>query len=534
MRIASLALAAVAAAAVPAAGQAPAAPASPPRLVVFVTVDQMRGDYIDRWASQYTGGLARLRTGGALFTHAFQDHAVTETAPGHATVLSGREPWRTGIVKNSAGVIDPQVTLIGVSGSGASPFRFRGTTLIDWMRTADPASRALSVSRKDRGAILPMGRAKQQAYWYSSTGAFTTSTYYGDTLPTWVRDFNARGEPQSYAGKAWTLLLPASSYTEKDSVAIESGGKGVTFPHVLPNTPESAAAQLSDYPFMDDVTIHLALQGLESLGLGKGPHTDLLAVSLSTTDAIGHRYGPDSREIHDQLLRLDRLLGTFIDSIYRLRDSTTVVIALTADHGMTSYPEVAAPARAAAMHVDVSPAVKATTASLAARGLPADAFVFESGMLSVDYPAFARRGVSADSVVQAFAKAIRAIPGVARADLVADLPRADTLKDRIARRWLHMIPRDLAIPLVVTLREGYVWGRPDYAEHGSPWDNDAWVPIVFYGAPFRAGRYDAFTRVVDVAPTLARAIGVRPTEPIDGRVLVQAMRQGLATAASPR
>jgi predicted AlkP superfamily pyrophosphatase or phosphodiesterase len=508
---------------------------APPRLLVFITVDQMRADYLDRWAPQYTGGLARLRRGGADFTNAFQDHAVTETAPGHATVLSGREPWKTGIVKNSAGVNDPQAALIGVSGGGASPFRFRGTTLIDWMRTADPASRALSVSRKDRGAILPIGRAKQPAYWYAPNGTFTTSTYYGDTLPGWVRDFNARREPQGYAGGSWTLLLPQSAYAEKDSVPVENGGREVTFPHALPADPGSAAAQLAEYPFMDDVTVHLALQGLETLRLGATGHTDLLAVSLSTTDAIGHRYGPDSREMHDQILRLDRLLGTFIDSIYRLRDSSTVVIALTGDHGMTSYPEVVAatPAAAAAMHVDLTPLVRTTTGALAAHGLPAGAFDFEDGVLSVDRRAFTQAGLDADSVVRAFAAAIRTRPGVARVDLVADLSRADTLKDPIARRWLHQIPPDVPIPLVVTLRRGYIWGTRASAEHGSPSDDDAHVPVVFYGPGFAPGRYTAFARVVDMAPTLAAVIGVRPTEPIDGRILTRALRRPV-TVITPR
>src|SRR5687768_73091 len=165
-------------------------------LVVFIAVDQLRGDYLDRFGPQLTGGLARLKRDGAHFVNAYQDHANTVTAVGHASMLSGRFPRSTGIISNNLGVPDPQA--ISTDGkASASPFRFRGSTLIDWMRVVDPLSRALSVSVKDRAAILPIGRAKQQAYWYSSTGAFTTSNYYADTLPNWVKRFNALKLPES-------------------------------------------------------------------------------------------------------------------------------------------------------------------------------------------------------------------------------------------------------------------------------------------------------------------------------------------------
>ena len=182
-----------------------------PHLVVFLTVDQLRPDYLDRWASQLTGGLGRLSKRGSFFTNAFHDHAVTETAPGHSVTMSGRFPRSTGIVSNRAGVYDPQAPLLTSRDLPASPFRFRGSTLIDWIRARDTRARALSLSSKDRGAILPLGRAKQHVFWYaSSIGEFTTSRYYADTLPNWIRAVNARRTPQRLAGQSWTLLLPAS------------------------------------------------------------------------------------------------------------------------------------------------------------------------------------------------------------------------------------------------------------------------------------------------------------------------------------
>src|SRR5437879_8948878 len=198
----------------------PPAPARP-KLIVVITVDQLRPDYFSRWRSQLTGGLAQLANEGASFTDGYQDHAVTETAPGHSTILSGMWPAHTGIIRNSEGVQDSLAPLIGTTGPGASPRRFRGTTLIDWLKAVDPTTRVLSVSRKDRGAILPIGHAKEQVYWYQS-GLFTTSRYYQDTLPIWVQTFNALRVPQEAAGAKWTLLRPDSVYSAPASVPGEN------------------------------------------------------------------------------------------------------------------------------------------------------------------------------------------------------------------------------------------------------------------------------------------------------------------------
>src|SRR3989441_4486546 len=308
-----------------------------PKLVVVITVDQLRPDYLTRWKSQLTGGLGQLATEGAVFSDGYQDHAVTETAPGHATILSGMWPAHTGIIRNSEGVQDSLATLIGTSGPGASPRRFRGTTLVDWLKASDPNARVLSVSRKDRGAILPIGQAKEQVYWYQS-GIFTTSRYYSDTLPAWVQSFNARHLPFKAANTAWTLLLPDSAYKEEDNEPWENAGRDVVFPHRLPADSVRAAAAITGVPAMDSLTLLFVLEGFEALRLGR-KGTDILAVSLSTTDAIGHAFGPDSREIHDQVLRLERYPAWVLKRVTDRVGRDNVVVVLTADHGVTSLPE---------------------------------------------------------------------------------------------------------------------------------------------------------------------------------------------------
>lgn len=506
-------------------------PDSRPTLVVFVTVDQMRSDYFQRFDKQLTGGLRRLFDGGAFFLDGYQDHAITETAPGHSATMSGRFPVHTGIVMNSQGVNNvPAAELIGAPADpGASPMRFRGTTLTDWMKAADPRTRVLSVSRKDRGAILPIGKSKANVFWFApSNGTFTTSRYYADSLPTWVAKFNDRHLGQQHAGTSWNLLLPASAYPEPDSVPAENRGKDVVFPHLAPTDSLAAAQAAAAFPWMDQMILALALDGVKQLGLGTSANrTDLLAVSLSTTDAVGHAWGPDSREMHDQILRLDRALGVFFDSLYKMRDQRRIIVALTGDHGMSPYPNIKSTIypNHDAKFVSVAPAFHAFRERLARAGVDSTAVTMDEALVIESKPtAFEKAHVNADSAIATFGADVMRIPGVMRADLITTLARADTVHDTIARRWLHMFAPDGEVRMAITLTPYSYWAPGSYPTHGSPHDSDAHVPVVFYGAGVKPGKYSGFVRVVDMAPTLAALIGVKPLETLDGHVLKQAVR----------
>ncbi len=506
------------------------APPAPPRakLVVVITVDQLRPDYLARWRSQLTGGFLTLLTDGAVFTNTFQDHGVTETAPGHSTVLSGRWPAHTGIIRNSEGVEDSSSLLVGVAGPGASPHRFRGTTLFDWLKGADTTSRALSVSRKDRGAIVPIGRAKAQVYWYQS-GLFTTSRYYLDTLPIWVQTFNALRIPFLAAGTKWTLLRADSAYHEADSEPWENGGRGVAFPHALPADSAGAAAAFIGVPQMDSLTLAFALAGVEALKLGRRGPTDLLAVSLSTTDAIGHGFGPDSREIHDQVLRLDGYLQWFLQRLFDRVGRQNILLVLTADHGVTPFPEASREqGHPEARWVDLDTLVRAANVQLTRLGGTDTTkrwLEFDTGVLFLeDNGRLVALGANLDSALTALAARIRAVLGVARVDRPADLTRADTTQDPIARRWLHQVAGDSRVALVVTLRPFDAWGVPlGIAQHGQPSDLDAHVPLILWGRGIQGGTYDQRANTVDIAPTLAQLLGLSPFSLLDGRVLKEAL-----------
>ncbi|HEX7980208.1 MAG TPA: alkaline phosphatase family protein [Gemmatimonadaceae bacterium] len=503
---------------------ATAQPAKKPSLVVLVTIDQFRADYLDRFGPQMTGGIARMMRDGARFTDAHHDHAITETAPGHATLLAGRFPRSTGIMMNSIGVSDASKPLLaGAYGTGASPRRFKGTTLADWLRAADPRSRALSVSMKDRAAILPIGTSKSDVYWYSPDGMFSTSSYYRDSLPRWVAAFNDRHMAQGYAGKNWTLLLADSAYHEVDSVAVESNGEGYTFPHQMPTDWVEAADIVRTTPYMDELVVAFALNGVDALQLGKGPQTDLLAVSLSATDVIGHRFGPDSREIHDQVLRVDRAVGVLLDSLFKLRDPSTITVVLAADHGVGTIPELApASVQPRPQRVDIRKLLGPVRAGMAAHKLDTLAIDIDQNLVFIDRGAFQRAKVNADSLLDDLAKTLRSTPGVARVDKYPAI-LADSLKDPVARRWAHQFPATAPIELIVTLTPLSLFGGI-VATHGSPYDFDSHVPIIFYGDGVKPGLYKEFVRTVDLAPTLAAIAGVKPTERIDGVVLTEAVR----------
>ena len=501
--------------------QVPGPPHNPPapRLVVLIVVDQLRPDYLDRYRDQWTGGFRRMLDQAAYFPEGQQDHALTQTAPGHASILSGRFPVHTGIPSNARGVQDPFAPLLEASGTGASPRRFQGTALYDWILTRDSAARVLSVSRKDRSAILPVGRARGQVYWFVN-GMFTTSQYYADVLPDWVQQYNARQGPQRMAGQTWVPLLPADRYAEADSMPYENDGADFMFPHPLPTTPEAAGRNLPSFPWIDSLTLDIALEGVSVARLGRREGTDLLSIALSATDAVGHTFGPDSRELHDMLLRLDRWLGWFIDSLGVLVPSNQTVFALTADHGVQSFPEWTTGIRhGTGGRVWMDDLARSAGTRLRQRDHTDFAFEFDDGLLIADLALLRAHGIDVDSLASVLAEEARNRPGVLRVFTPATL-RAAPASDREARLWRHTLSPNGDWLFAAVLAPGFMWqNSAGSTTHGSTNLLDTTIPIAFWGPGIPAGRYPRPVNSVDIGPTFAALIGVTPTEPVDGVVL---------------
>jgi predicted AlkP superfamily pyrophosphatase or phosphodiesterase len=494
-------------------------------LVVVIVVDQMHPEYFTRFHDDLSGGLRRLYDRGAVFLHGMQDHAMTLTAPGHSTVLSGRPPASTNIVSNSRGVPDPAYPVIGApKATGASPAKFRGTGLYDWMLARDSATVALSVSRKDRGAILPVGRARAKVFWYGYNSTFSTSTWYRDSLPSWLTAWNARRGVMKLAGASWTLALPAARYAEADTFAFENRGKDTHFPHVLSTDSAHLAGDITDTPFMDSLTLDLALEGARRLKLGTRGAPDLLVVSLSATDAIGHAWGPDSREMHDQMVRLDRSLGWFLDSLGTMVPSGRTVVALTADHGGGSIAEYTRDVRhETAGNVVMSkmlPDWRAEVRALEQRWRTDFAVADESGLIAANVAAMRARGIDVDSLSTALAQALSARPEVARVFTPATLAAGNDT-DLVVHRWRRQLPADFGWLAAVVLKPGYFWSSSGMATHGTPSAADATVPILFMGPGIQAHHYERAIRTTSIGPTLGALLGVTPTEPVDGTVVAE-------------
>lgn len=502
------------------------APGPRPRLIVLIAVDQFRPDYLTRFDRQFTGGFRRILDQGTVFLRGEQDHAITETAPGHSTLLSGRSPASTGIVTNDLGVSDPEARILGMpDAAGASPARFQGSALFDWLRAADSGSRALSVSRKDRAAILPIGRARQDVYWYVS-GRWTTSDYYRDSLPAWLTAYDTRPGARDLAGRAWDLLLPDSAYQEPDSEPYENGGKGYLFPHQFPVDSAQAARSVIDFPWMDSLTLDVALEGVRQLGLGRSGHTDLLSISLSSTDAVGHAFGPDSREIHDQVLRVDRWLGQFLDSLSRLVPGDSIVFALTADHGVTPYPEDLAAHQQPGGRIGLKAVVAGLNAAYDHRFAMRFGFQAASGLIYGDLDALRARGIDVDSVARAVAKEVGALDGVAQVYTQRSIAAASDA-DTNAGRWKRLLPDRFQWLVAGVAKLGYQWsGTTRATEHGTTNSTDVLIPMAFWGAGIRAARPARVVRSVDIGPTLARLAGVTPTERVEGRPLPEVVGTG--------
>ncbi len=524
----SLVPALVLASAVRAADIAAPAPATTPRprLVLFVSVDQMRADYLERFRGSFTSGLKTLSERGAVFTNARYRHACNETGPGHSVLLSGRSPRSSGIVGNSwydrtlgtrvNVVADPTVRVLGGAGRTASPAYFNGFTVGDMLKTRSPASKVVGLSFKDRAAILMAGKRADGAYWYES-GRWVTSSWYMAEAPRWLERWNARRLADTLAGRTWErLLADPATYVRlagPDDVKGEWDGKDTTFPHRIRSAPPALEfyEDLRRTPFADDVLMDLVTTAMKAHDLGTDDATDILAVSFSTCDAIGHTYGPDSQEMMDYLLRLDRTLGRLLDEAERRAGKDRVLVVLTADHGVMPLVEVLK-----AKGIDARRATGEELSGPVDRALAAR-FPGATGLLTdpdpteyvLDREAIARQGLKVEDVEAEIRKALLSTGLVdavySQAQLVGPRPAGDPFFDLHQRAFFAPRSGDL-----VTRIKKYVYlgGYVGGTGHGTPYDYDRHVPIVFLGPGIAPGRREIETGPEDIAWTLGRLLGL--------------------------
>jgi predicted AlkP superfamily pyrophosphatase or phosphodiesterase len=493
----------------------------PPRLVVAIIVDQFRFDYTTRFASRYTGGLHTMLTGGAVFVDAHQDHYPTVTATGHATFMTGSTPATSGIIGNEwfdraqgrsiTSVEDADTKLLGgkPGATGSSPHNLIVSTLGDELKIADRnTTRVIGISMKDRAAILPAGRMADAAYWIDdTTGAFVSSTWYQPALPSWVASFNEGKPAQCFLGKSW--FGPGAE---------QKGAKPfVTLPR------EAGKAYIGAFettPWSNEMLEEFAEQAIQHEELGHHNGTDLLTISFSANDHLGHAVGPDDPSVEELAVRTDQTIGKLIAAAEKqVGGPQNVLVVMSADHGVAPVPEINVARKMPGGRVDKAAYTHAVQDALDTKFGKARWIIgsWESGFY-FDENLIRERKLSPSDVEDEAARAIAGLPYVertyTRTQLMNRQAMASLADDYVARSFFPARGPDL----FVIFKPYWLFGK-EGTSHGSPWDYDTHVPLLFLGAGIQPGVYTERVGISDVAPTLAALLHVEAPSGNVGHIL---------------
>ncbi len=509
----------------PAVAESSPAAGAPPRLILFLVVDQGRADYFVKYRPLFQHGLKRLLDESIRFSQAFHDHAIPKTAPGHATLVSGTHPRRHGIIANEwyerasgdeiGAVDDPQ--------AGVSPRRLLVPALGDWLKATAAASRVYAVSQKDRSAALLAGPRGDGAFWIDEdSGRFTGSSYFPDSDARTLGLPEERLSVDRYFGRLWEPIDRATLERLPGLVPMDRGYVARAFPHSFGDATlapdEDYYEAVADSPWIDEMTVDAAEAVLRSRGLGDDDAVDLLAISFSGVDGIGHHYGPESPELVDILLRLDRLLGRLLDTVDREIGLERTLISLSADHGVTPIPGALAARGLPGKRLygeEVACFQRATAVLVerfgdAGRARPGPFF---------DDDAIARRGTTRREVEETAARLLEECPGVANVWTRSELSQTQTGANRERILFEHAFHVERSPDLLIQLAPHTIAWTSWETTHSSVYEYDRHVPWLLR-MPVAAGTTGRkITRQVataDIAPTLAELSGVRPTAEIDG------------------
>ena len=557
--------------AVPVLGQKASKPVPRPKLVVGIVIDQMRYDYLYRyWAKFGSDGFKRLLGQGFSFENTHYNYVPTYTGPGHACIYTGATPSANGIIGNNWWVreegkgtyVTEDKTVQPVGGSMAagqqSPRHLLSTTIGDELRLATNfQSKVIGLSMKDRGSILPAGNGGNAAYWYDGqNGAFISSTFYLPQLPEWVNKFNAQGRPAQYLSKPWETLLPLAQYTEStpDDVPWENTFKGEatpTFPHNLPvlsaapvaavaslqkaagETPPKTTSQNLDLirstPFGNSLTADFAIETLHAEQMGQRPGiTDLLAVSFSCTDYVGHQFGANAVETEDTYLRLDRDIARLLAELDKTVGKGQALVFLTADHGAAHAVGFLQEHHLPAGGVGIAAMRDSVQRGLTRRHGPGTWVLdFENLQVYLNRPLLAQKGLDLAATQAEVAAILRTLPGVAQARTATDLQASHWSEGSgMFQENGFYAPRsgDVLTILLPGWLEAYTYPVIKGTTHGVSWQYDTHVPLLFWGWHVKHGESVAPARVVDIAATLARFLHIQEPSGCSGVPLVEVMK----------
>ena len=523
-----------------------------PRLVVILSVDQLSADLVGRYQPQWSWGFKTLFKEGVVFSQAYQSHASTETAPGHATILSGRYPSHTGIVSNtwfgpgfkridSTEDDNASVLLAPAGRKGASNSWFSGTSLGDWLIRQDPHSRVVAIAGKDRSSIFMAGSSTSHVYWFEPFIGFTTSIAYRLDLPPWLLRANEQWlkslEKQSIVWSASktnpSAINPQSYLLDGDYFGerIIKTGLPKTIKTINDPVDSSFFKRFRATPFYDELILQFAQKVIEEEKLGQGSRLDVLAIGLSATDYIGHNFGTGGPEMQDHLLKLDQALGSFIGYLKSI--DSNVVIVLTADHGAPDFAErlnaqglkaerdsytswlkelnALAQIQLALSPTDTSGIFKVT-------GNPPSELYLNQVALGIDTDPSLRAKLMPKLLAM-----VKTAPHVAEAfsreeiEQAAVPPKSDPRTLSMSQRFHMSYDPRRSGDIFIVFKPYTTWGMGG-SQHGSPMNYDRHVPLVFWG-PWKHQIITEGVEIVDLAPTLASELGIKPLQVLDGKIL---------------
>lgn len=515
--------------------QAPTVPTARPRLLVLIVVDQFRADYVERYGSQWTKGLRELVSLGAVYPNARVPYAATRTCTGYSTIGTGVFPASHGMVDNEwydrakgrfvSCTEDPAVDGVSFGAGRAiehhSAAQMRAPSLAQALRRQGGGPPTIAgVALKARAAIglTGQGGPNTLAVWEEDLGVWATSTAYASAARPDLRDYVTAHPTTASRGFVWNRLLPAPSYRDDDRVPWEP--RSGAFPHVIAGPSRAGfTAAWDSSPLSDAYVGALAAVLVNRLALGGHAGTDLLAVGFSALDYVGHTFGPDSHEVQDVLVRLDATIGTLIGELDRAVGRDRYTIALTSDHGVAAVPE--RPARPDRQGGRVSPAAVGRVVESALglafgpgpyiEAMTASAIYFRPGVLDK---------IRAEPAVRVMVdRAVLSVPGIARTFWSDEMaaPATDRTEDDVALAVRRSYVADRGGDLIFLPAPFWI-AAASGTTHGTPYDYDTRVPLMFFGMGVRTGRQDSAATIVDVAPTLAALAGVALPR-TDGRIL---------------
>lgn len=499
-----------------------------PKLVIGIVVDQMRSDYIYRYWDKYgKGGFRRLVNEGFVCKNTHYNYMPTYTGPGHASIYTGTTPAVHGIIANDWYVRkigklvycadDSTVHTVGgnLPSKPMSPRNMLTTTIGDELRLATNfKSKVIGIALKDRGAIFPAGHSANAAYWLDDDGSWITSSHYMNVLPAWLQEFNKKELVKTYLSQPWNTLLPIEQYTE--SAADDNKWEGTfpgeqkpVFPHVLPELMKKMGAPLiRATPFGNALTINFAIAAIKGESLGKRTQTDLLAISFSSTDYIGHQFGPQSIEIEDTYLRLDRELAEFLSFLDNEIGKNNYLLFLTADHGAIHVPSYLTDHKIPAGYFSGTDLLKMLNTELKSLfGIDSLIMDCSNSQIFINYQLIERRKLNVQEVKEKIILLVRIQKGVHDA-ISTDKRTSKSGSSPVFQMIQNGIHPQRSGDIIVVLEPGWAECPPTGTTHGSPYSYDTHVPLIFMGAGIKPGSSTEQVVITDIAPTISMLLNI--------------------------